>query len=119
MVIDVIDTTEKNLRKNKPQSINDIYKHDNKIVHFSNKVQEIDNQVKDFLKKNMYNHKKVIVNTDKGKMVTRDLFKYLLNDTKKYISNELLKNEPKERLIADFIAGMTDRYAINLHKKIK
>ena len=52
-------------------------------------------------------------------MVIRDLFKYLLNDTKKYISNELLKNEPKERLIADFIAGMTDRYAINLHKKIK
>ena len=119
MVIDVIETTKKNLRKNKPQSINDIYKHDNKIVHFSNKVQEIDNQVKDFLKKNMYNNKKVIVNTDKGKIVIRDLFKYLLNDTKKYISNELLKNEPKERLIADFIAGMTDRYAINLHKKIK
>ena len=119
MVIDVIDTTEKNLRKNKPQSINDIYKHDNKIVHFSNKVQEIDNQVKDFLKKNMYNNKKVIVNTDKGKMVIRDLFKYLLNDTKKYISNGLLKKEQKERLIADFIAGMTDRYAINLHKKIK
>jgi dGTPase len=119
MVIDVIETTKKNLRKNNPQSINDIYKHDNKIVHFSNKVQEIDNQVKDFLKKNMYNNKKVIVNTDKGKIVIRDLFKYLLNDTKKYISNELLKNEPKERLIADFIAGMTDRYAINLHKKIK
>ena len=77
MVIDVIETTKKNLRKNNPQSINDIYKHDNKIVHFSNKVQEIDNQVKDFLKKNMYNNKKVITNTDKGKMITKDLFKYL------------------------------------------
>ena len=29
------------------------------------------------------------------------------------------KKEEKERVIADFIAGMTDRYAINLHKKIK
>ena len=31
----------------------------------------------------------------------------------------LFKNENDERIIADFIAGMTDRYAINLHKKIK
>ena len=119
MVVDVINTTKKNLRKNKPRSIKDIYKQNNKIVHFSEKTQKIDNQVKDFLKKNMYNNKKVIANTNKGKNITRDLFKYLLNNTKKYISNDLLKKEQKERLIADFIAGMTDRYAINLHKKIK
>ncbi len=35
------------------------------------------------------------------------------------IHKEALGNEQKERLIADFIAGMTDRYAINLHKKIE
>ena len=38
---------------------------------------------------------------------------------KKYISETKFKNEHKERVIADFVAGMTDRYAINLHKKIK
>jgi len=119
MVIDIINTTKKNLKKNKPKNINDIYKNKNKIVDFSKKTQEIDYQVKDFLKKNMYNNKKVLINTDKGKIITKDLFKYLLKNTKKYISRELLKNEQKERLIADFIAGMTDRYAINLHNKIK
>jgi len=119
MVIDVINTTKKNLEKIRPKSIKDIYEQNNKIINFSEKTQKIDNQVKDFLKKNMYNNKKVITNTDKGKMITKDLFKYLLNNTKKHISNELLKKEQKERLIADFIAGMTDRYAINLHKKIK
>ena len=67
----------------------------------------------------MYNNKKVLNNTEKGKMITRDLFKYLINNSKKYISKELLNIEQKERLVADFIAGMTDRYAINLHKKIK
>ena len=30
----------------------------------------------------------------------------------------MFKNEKRERVVADFIAGMTDRYAINLHKKI-
>ena len=61
----------------------------------------------------------LVIDTDKGKKVTRNLFKYLLDNSKKYISNELHKNETKERLIADFISGMTDRYAINLHNKIK
>ena len=119
MVTDIINTTEKNLRANKAKNINDIYKQNNQIVHFSKKTQEIDNQVKDFLKYNMYNNKKVLVNTDKGKMITRDLFKHLINNTKKYINKELLKTEQKERLVADFIAGMTDRFAINLYNKIK
>jgi len=44
---------------------------------------------------------------------------YLLKNPKKYINKELLKKELKERVVADFIAGMTDRYAINLYKKIK
>ena len=119
MVIDIINTTKKNLKKNKPKNLNDIYNQNNKIVHFSKKTQEMDNQVKDFLKHNMYNNKKVLANTERGKMITRELFKYLLNNTKGYISKELLKIEQKERLVSDFIAGMTDRFAINLYNKIK
>ena len=119
MVVDVINTTNKNLKKSNPQSINDIYKQDCLIVDFSDKMKKIDKQIKDFLKRNMYNHKKVIVNTNRGKRIINDLFKYLLKIPKKYISKNLFKNEQKERVIADFIAGMTDRYAINLHKKIK
>jgi len=119
MVVDVIKTTNKNLKKNNPQSISDIYKHGSLIVDFSSKMKIIDKQIKDFLKHNMYNHKKVIVNTNKGKKIVNDLFKYLLKKPEKYISKELFKNEQKERVVSDFIAGMTDRYAINLHKKIK
>ena len=36
-----------------------------------------------------------------------------------WLSKNMFKNEKRERVVADFIAGMTDRYAINLHKKIK
>ena len=119
MVVDVINTTNKNLKKKKPQSINDIYKQDRLIVDFSDKMKSIDKQIKDFLKRNMYNHKEVVVNTNRGKKIINDLFKYLLKNHKKHINDELFKKEKKERVIADFIAGMTDRYAINLHKKIK
>ena len=119
MVVDVINTTNKNLAKNNPQSINDIYKQDHLIVDFSDKMKKIDKQIKDFLKHNMYNHKKVVVNTNIGKRIINDLFQYLSKNSRRHISKSLFKNEQKERVIADFIAGMTDRYAINLHKKIK
>ena len=119
MVVDVINTANRNLKKSNPQSIKDIFKQDSLIVDFSDKMKRIDDQIKDFLKRNMYNHKKVIVNTNRGKRIIKDLFKYLLKNPKRHISKYLFKNEQKERVIADFVAGMTDRYAINLHKQIR
>ena len=119
MVVDVIKNTKKNLKKTKPKNINDIYKQDHLLVDFSNEMKKNVNQIKSFLKKNMYNHPKTIKNTNNGKKILSDLFSYLLKNPTKYISKNTYKNERKERVVADFIAGMTDRYAINLHKKIK
>ena len=119
MVNDVIKTTNKNLKIYKPKKISDIYNQNKFIVGFSNEMKVVDKNIKQFLKKNMYNNKKVIVNRNKGKKIIKKLFKSLLKNPKKYISNELLNREEKERVISDFIAGMTDRYAITLYKKIK
>jgi len=119
MVVDVINTANINLKKYKPQTIKDIYKQDRLIVDFSDKMKKTVMHIKNFLTQNMYNHKKVIVNTNKGKKIIKNLFNYLSKNPKKYISDESLKKKQKERVIADFIAGMTDRYAINLYKKIK
>ena len=119
MVIDVINTTNKNLKKIKPKSINDIYLQNCLIVDFSNKMKATVSQIKDFLKINMYNNKKVIVNTNKGKKIIYDLYQHLSKKPRRYIDNLHFKNEQKERVIADFISGMTDRFAINLHNKIK
>jgi len=119
MVTDVINTTNKNLKKNKPQNINDIYNLDHLQVDFSATMKKIDKQIKDFLNRNMYNHKNVVVNTNMGKKIIKDLFKYLLKNPKRHINKELFKIERKERVVADFISGMTDRYAINLYNKIK
>ena len=119
MVMDVIKTANINLNKSNPQSVKDIYKQDCLIVDFSDKMKLIDYQIKDFLRTNMYNHKRVITNTNKGRKILNGLFKYLSKNPKKYINKDLFSNESKERVVADFIAGMTDRYAINLYKKIK
>ena len=118
MVTDVVKTTKKNIVKSNLKTINDVYNKDRLIVDFSEKMKKVDFQIKDFLKRNMYNNKKVIVNTNKGKKIIKDLFFCLLKKPRNYINNELFNAAGKERVVADFIAGMTDRYAINLHKKI-
>ena len=118
MVTDVIRTTNKNLKKYNPQTIQDIYKADHLMVDFSDKMKKIDKQIKDFLKVNMYNHKIVKTNTNNGKRIIKKLFSYLEKNPKKYIDKELLEERDEKRVVSDFIAGMTDRYAINLHKKI-
>ena len=119
MVNDVINTTKKNIKKSNPQSVKDIYKENYMMVDFSDKMKTIDKQIKYFLNKKMYNHKNVIVNTNRGKMIIGDLFTYVYKNYNKFIKKDISKQETKERAVADFIAGMTDRYAINLHKKIK
>ncbi len=117
MVIDVIKSTENNLKKIKPKTIKDIYNCNQFIVDFSSDMKKIIILIKNFLKKNMYNHKNVLINTNKGKKIIKDLFDYFANNPKEYINKQNLNK--KERAISDFIAGMTDRYAINIHNKIK
>ena len=118
MVLDVIKTTENNIKKIKPKTIKDIYKQKYLIVDFSDKMKSEIKEIKFFLKKNMYNHKRVIINTNRGKKIIKELFIHLLKNPKKYISKDIFIETTKERAISDFIAGMTDRYAINLHIKI-
>ena len=119
MVLDVIKTTKKNLKKFKLQTINDIHSHNRQIVEFSSFMKKTDKQIKDFLMQKMYNHKKVIVNTNKRKYIIKYLFDYLIKKPNKFIYKNSLNNKKKERAVSDFIAGMTDRYAINLYKNIK
>ena len=119
MVMDVIKTTSKNIQKQKPKTLNDIYKQKMPLVDFSHKMKKIDKEIKSFLKYNMYNHKMVIKNTNNGKKIIGDLFIHLLKNYQKYISKKFSNYAEKERVVADFIAGMTDRYAINLYNKLK
>ena len=119
MVKDVIKTTRKNIKLNNIKSLKDVYRTKSQIVCFSNNMQKFDLQIKSFLREKMYFHKKVKEKTNYGKKVIKDLFLIIKKNPKKYIDIIKYKNSNIERIICDYIAGMTDRYAINLYKKIK
>ncbi len=119
MVKDVIFTTKKNLKFYKIKNLNDIYKAKNKIVSFSNKMQKFDRKIKKFLKQKMYFHREVISKTNYGKKIIIKLFSKIKSNPKQYINIKKYNNSNIERIICDYIAGMTDRYAINLYNQIK
>ena len=119
MVSDVIRTTKRNLRLYKIKNLNDIYQAKNPIVTFSRNMQKFDKKIKSFLKKKMYFHKNVNSKTNYGRKVITRLFLQIKKNPKKYINIKKYDNSNTERVICDYIAGMTDRYAINLYNQIK
>ena len=119
MVNDVILTTSKNIKINKIKDLNDIYRSKNQLVSFSDKMKIFDIKIKKFLKQKMYFHNKVNSKTNHGRKVIAKLFTSIRRKPKKYINIKKYNNSNLERIICDYIAGMTDRYAINLYNQIK
>ncbi|MBD1146276.1 deoxyguanosinetriphosphate triphosphohydrolase [Pelagibacterales bacterium SAG-MED28] len=119
MVSDVILTTHKNIKKYKIKNLNDIYNTKFQLVTFSNKMKIFDIKIKKFLRQKMYFHKKVNSKTNYGRKVITKLFKSIRRNPKKFIDIKKYNNSNFERIICDYIAGMTDRYAINLYNQIK
>ena len=120
MVIDIVSNLKINIKNYNVKKINDVYKLDNQIVLFSDKMNDFDKQIKEFLKVNMYLSKTVLQKTNYGKKVIESLFYKIQKNPKKYLNKKFTKkNSYSDRSVCDFIAGMTDRYAINLYKSIK
>ena len=119
MVSDVILTTNKNIKTYKIRNLNDIYKTKNQLVTFSDKMNNFDIKIKKFLKQKMYFHRNVNSKTNYGRNIIGKLFIKIRRNPKKYINIKKYSSSNLERIICDYIAGMTDRYAINLYNQIK
>jgi dGTPase len=118
MVSDVIKTTTKNISLYKIKNLNDIYRTKKQLVTFSRNMQKFDKEIKSFLRQKMYFHKKVNSKTNYGRKIITGLFLQIKKNPKKYINIKKYSNSNIERIICDYIAGMTDRYAINLYNQI-
>ena len=118
MVKDLIQNTLNNLKKNKIKSINDVYSSKEFLVSLSSKYMSIENDIKFFLKSKMYNNSDVVNKNNEGKKIISYLFNKIKDNPKRFLNKAQL-NGDLHRNIADYISGMTDRYAINLYKKLK
>jgi len=119
MVTDVILNTKKNIKEQKIKNINDVYNNKDLLVSFSKKMHNFDIEIKSFLREKMYFSKKVIKKTNMGKKIIKFLFLKIKQRPSKFLDKNSYKKNNFERNISDFIAGMTDRYAINLYNSAK
>lgn len=119
MVDDLIRNTKKNIKKMNIKTAQDILEAKNSLVIFSEEMIEKEKKLKAFLKNKMYNHPRVKTMNFKAKKIISDLFDLFIDEPYLLpVSWRDFENE-KEKFInvTDYISGMTDNYAMNIHKK--
>ena len=122
MVMDLIGESDKRLTKANPKRVEDIRGADRALISFSDDMIENDRLLKTFLYAHMYEHPKVLTMQDRGKNIVTSLFNLYIDEPER-LPDEWQRGmtgprTPKTaRKVADFIAGMTDRFAIQTFKK--
>jgi len=117
MVTDLTENTKKNIHKYNINKIEDIYNAKLSIADFTEDTKKLIANIKLFLHEKMYKHKYILKWTNKSEEVIKFLFNYYLKNYN-LLENKTNKLFTKERNICDFIAGMTDKYAIDQYNNL-
>ncbi len=118
---DLVSQTLANLNDNSIKSNEDVRAFSKKLVSYSPEMIKKNSQLKSFLLKNMYKHSRVLRMEEKAKRIIDDLFNSYRKCIEQIPEDYLKKMSPQSsdiRVICDYIAGMTDRFALNEHKKL-
>lgn len=122
-VYDVIDATRQALAQANPQQVDDV-RAAPALVCFSAAMGEQSQGLKRFLFRNLYRHPQVMATTARAQQVVRELFAAYLAQPAQMKPAFAARAQASEgdsaraRVVADFIAGMTDRYAASEHARI-
>ena len=118
LVTDAIDSTAKRLSAASPASADEARKSEQLLVGYSDRVHVGKRELKEFLRKHFYYHPRVQRMTDRAEKILSDLFRVHREDL------SLLPDKAREgdgddaRRVADYLAGMTDRFAMSSHAKL-
>jgi dGTPase len=127
IVVDLIRTSQARLEAARPASIDEVRSQSKPLIALSDPAREEHAELMQFLRERLYRHYKVLRMTSKARRVLQELFEAFLADI------QLMPPEHREaaasgeasqgtagraRAVADYIAGMTDRYAILEHRRL-
>ncbi len=126
-VVDLVETSRATIQTADPQSIEDIRNHSEQLIKFSEEMRTKNQQLKKFLRENLYFHHKVYRMTRKAHQVIEALFTVFMEDTRllppehQHLCRDALLEAGEigqARVIADYVAGMTDRYATKEYARL-
>ena len=119
LILDLITTSEQRILAQQPKSIQDV-RNGPPLIAFSEKMHADAVVLKRFLSVNLYKHYQVQRMTSKARRCVHDLFTLFMQEPALLPPDYLVRdNEQKQaRKVADYIAGMTDRYAMREHRRL-
>ena len=123
LVVDVCQQSQANIDKVAPQSIADVRKN-SMLIGFSPAMREQQTELKRFLRTHLYQHYRVNRMSAKAQRIVRELFQVFMQDIKlmpdefQARATQEITATDKARAVADYIAGMTDRYAIREYQRL-
>lgn len=127
IVVDLIRTTQGRLAKAQPNSIDEVRAYPGTLADLSDPVREEHVELMQFLREHVYRHYKVLRMTSKARRVVKELFDAFFADVSlmppehRDLANRAETDHGahgRARIVADYIAGMTDRYAILEHRRL-
>ncbi|MGH8516088.1 MAG: deoxyguanosinetriphosphate triphosphohydrolase [Panacagrimonas sp.] len=127
LVSDLVEASGERIRQALPSDIEDVRKQNGPLIGYSDGVREENRQMKRFLRDNLYMHHQVYRVMTKARGVVRDLFGALFPDPRLlppefYAEAQRLEQRDgasgRARVVADYIAGMTDRFALDEHERL-
>lgn len=118
LVVDLCQTSANKIEALKVNSIEDI-RNAKYLIGFSEAMAQKNKALKQFLRQNLYHHYKVNRMSAKAERIVTALFEAFYEDSDLMPTEyQLLAQQDKARAVADYIAGMTDRYAIREHRRL-
>ena len=123
LVTDLVENSLENIRQAQFKSVHEVRESSKVTVCLGPKMQEMHAQLKQYLRKNLYNHQNVREMADRSKRIVTELYQHYLDggDAQQDFSKpreDILCDEPRISSIKDYIAGMTDRFALMEHERI-
>lgn len=119
-VTDVLENTMNNINKNKIDSVEKVQQHESNLVGYSAEFGPKVRQLKKFLLDRMYRHYRLIRMQTKAERFITELFKAYIDEPKMLPTDtqKLLDKASISQVVTDYIAGMTDRYALAEWEKL-
>jgi dGTPase len=127
IVVDFIRTTQSQIEEARPRSIDEVRGRAKPLAALSDGCREEHLELKAFLREHVYRHYKVLRMTSKARRVVKELFQAFFEDVslmppehrdQALTAEATYQAAGRARTVADYIAGMTDRYAILEHQRL-
>jgi dGTPase len=116
----IVQNSEKNLEANRVRSVDELQSLSYNVMSFNQEIQEYNRQLKDFLFEHLYKHFRLVRMSMKAERILSGLFQTYLAEPEtlpKHVQ-KWIDERGLERTICDYIAGMTDRYAVVEYQKL-